>query len=164
MKYLFCITLTLLLVSAHAQPHAQSTGLPEVFLIGEYEDQYLALSQQHPEVFLSVFDNNIDKAFKGWSDLLMDIEDYAADVKFDIKGAKLWLNVYFNADGSISNLAFYPKPNSRNIPREQLVAFFKNFVRQYHFTETYTSGFQHSSGASFPTFFHRTTPETARNN
>ncbi len=150
--------------SAHAQPHVQTPGLPEVFLIGEYEDYYLSLSQQHPEVFLSVYNNNIDNAFKGWSELLMDIEDFAADAKFDIKGVKLWLNVYFNADGTISNLAFYPKPNSRNIPQDQLVAFFKNFVRQYRFTETYTNGFQHSSGASFPTFFHRTTPETARNN
>lgn len=164
MKYFLSITLTLLLAGAHAQSHVQSTGIPEVFLIGEYEDQYLALAQHHPEVFLSVYHNNIDQAFKGWSELLMDIEDYAADTKFDIKGVKLWLNVYFNADGTISNLAFYPKPNSRNIPQDQLVAFFKNFVRQYRFTETYTTGFQHSSGASFPTFFHRTTPETARNN
>lgn len=164
MKYLISITLILILESAHAQSHVQSTGLPAVFLIGEYEDRYLELSEQHPDMFMTVYKNNLDQAYKGWSELLMDIEDYAADLKFDIKGAKLWMNIYFNPDGTISNLAFFPKPNSRNIPEEQLVAFFKNFVRQYRFLETSSRGFQHSASASFPTFFHRTTPETARNN
>jgi hypothetical protein len=138
--------------------------LPEVFLIGEYEDHYLELSQQHPKVFMSVFNNDIEQAYKGWSEFLMDVEDYAADVKFDIKGVKLWINLYFNADGTIAHLAFYPKPNSRNVPQEHLIAFFKGFVRQYHFLEKADEGFQHSAGASFPTFFHRTAPETARSN
>lgn len=164
MKYLISITLILILESAHTQSHVQSTGLPEVFLIGEHEDRYLELSEQHPGMFMTVFNNNLDQAYKGWSEFLMDIEDYAADLKFDIKGAKLWMNIYFNPDGTISNLAFFPKPNSRNIPEEQLTAFFKNFVRQYRFLETSDKGFQHSASASFPTFFHRTTPETARNN
>jgi hypothetical protein len=164
LKYLVSITLILLLESAHAQSHVQSTGLPEVFLIGEYEDKYLELSEQHPDMFMTVYKNNLDQAYKGWSEFLMDIEDYATELKFDIKGAKLWMNIYFNPDGTISHLAFFPKPNSRNIPEEQLTAFFKNFVRQYRFLETSDRGFQHSASASFPTFFHRTTPETARNN
>jgi hypothetical protein len=165
LKYLLIITLTLILDYSRAQTNVQPTGtLPEVFLIGQYEEQYLELSKKHPEAFLSLFNNDINLAYKSWSDLLMDIEDYALDIQFDIKGVKLWLNVYFNPDGSISNLAFYPKPNSRNIPEEHLVAFFKSFVRQYHFKDTADKGFQHSASASFPTFFHRTTPETARNN
>ncbi|MDZ4747467.1 MAG: hypothetical protein SH808_03215 [Saprospiraceae bacterium] len=164
MKYLISITLILILESAHAQSHVQSTGIPEVFLIGEYEDRYLELSEQHPEMFMTVYNNDLDQAFKGWSEFLMDIEDYATDLKFDIKGTKLWMNIYFNPDGTISNLAFFPKPNSRNIPEDQLVTFFKNFVRQYRFLETSDKGFQHSASASFPTFFHRTTPETARSN
>jgi len=115
-------------------------------------------------MFMTVYNNDLDQAFKGWSEFLMDIEDYATDLKFDIKGTKLWMNIYFNPDGTISNLAFFPKPNSRNIPEDQLVTFFKNFVRQYRFLETSDKGFQHSASASFPTFFHRTTPETARSN
>jgi len=138
--------------------------LPEVFLIGEYEDHYLELSQQHPAVFMSVFKNDIDQAYKGWSEFLMDVEDYATDLNFDIKGVKLWINLYFNPDGTIAHLAFFPKPNSRNIPQEHLVAFFKSFVRQYQFPEQANEGFQHSAGASFPTFFNRTTPVTARGN
>ncbi len=167
MKYLIRITFTLFLVSAHLQTYAQTSGttpLPEVFLIGEYEDQYLSLSDAFPEALMSLYHNNIDLAYKGWSGFMMDVEDYAADLKFDIRGVKLWINIYFNPDGTIAHLAFFPKPNSRNVPEEHLLAFFKNFVRQYHYTETSDKGFQHSASVSFPTFFHRTTPETARSN
>ena len=164
MKHLLSITLTLILGSAQSQPYAQSARAPEVFLIGQYEDQYLLLSEDHPQPFLDVYDNNIEQAFKGWSELLMDIEDHATNVQFDLKGVKLWLNIWFNPDGTISHLAYYPKPNSRNIPEDQLTAFFKTFVRQYHFLEKSNQGFQHSASASFPTFFHRTVPETAKSN
>lgn len=167
MKYLIRITFTLFLVSAHLQTYAQTPGtaqIPEVFLIGEYEDQYLQLSEAFPQSFMSLYANNIDLAYKGWSGFMMDIEDYAADLKFDIRGVKLWINIYFHPDGTVAHVALYPKPNSRNIPEDQLVAFFKNFVRQYHFTETAEQGFRHSASVSFPTFFHRTTPETARSN
>ena len=164
MKYIVLITLTLLLVHAQSQSFAQPSGLPEVFLIGEHEDQYLNLAQQHQGSFMSLYNNDINLAYKGWSEFLMDVEDYALNIDFDLKGVKLWLNIYFDADGTISNLAFFPKPNSRNVPNEQLVAFFKNFIRQYHLVQNADIGFQHSASASFPTFFHRTNPETAKSN
>lgn len=164
MKYLFSITLTLLLVRAHTQPAVQYQDLPEVFLIGEHETHYFELSQQYPEVFMNVYDNNIDKAYRAWTEFAMDIEDYATDIQFDIKGAKLWINIYFSPDGSIAHLAFFPKPNSRNIPEEHLVAFFKGFVRQHKFVTKNEQGFQHSTSISFPTFFHRTAPLTAKGN
>ena len=137
---------------------------PQVFLIGQYEDQYLVLSEKFPQPFLQVYNNDIDLAFKGWSELLMDIEDFAADISFDLKGVKLWLNIWFNPDGTIAHLAYFPKPNSRNIPEAQLTAFFRTFVKQYHYKDTAVQGFQHSASASFPTFFHRTVPETAKSN
>jgi hypothetical protein len=153
-----------MLVHAQGALYAQQSGLPEVFLIGEHEDQYLTLAQEHPGSFMALYNNDINLAYRSWSEFLMDIEDYATEMDFDLKGVKLWLNIYFDADGTISNLAFFPKPNSRNVPDEHLVAFFKTFIRQYHLTVTAEIGFQHSASASFPTFFHRTNPETARNN
>ena len=165
MKYLLIITLTLALLDAPlAQQPTEASAVAPVFIIGEYEEQYFALSQQFPSAFLSIYDNDINVAYRAWSEFLMDIEDYALELNFDLKGVKLWMNLYFNPDGTLAHLGFYPKPNSRNIPEEQLVAFFKNFVSQYHFPEKTKEGFQHSASASFPTFFHRTTPETARSN
>jgi hypothetical protein len=137
------------------------TSLPDVFLIGEHEEHYMTLSKEHPALFMSVYNNDIDRAFRGWSDMLMDMEDYAADLNFDLKGSKLWINLWFNADGTIRHLAFFPKPNSRNIPVEHLSAFFKNFVEHYQLPVKSAKAFQHSASAAFPTFFHRDLQPTA---
>ena len=147
---------------AMAQSNANSSPVPSVFLIGQYEDQYLALSQQYPASFLSVYHDDIDRAYRSWTNILMDMEDYAGQINFDIKGIKLWINLYFNPDGTISHLAFFPKPNSRNVPDDYLTAFFKNFVRNYRLQVKAEKGFQNSASAAFPTFFHRDTPETAK--
>ena len=166
MKYLTAFILLLLLDFAFAQsPDRNSTdtsSIPGVFLIGEYEDQYLALSKEHPAVFMSVYGNDIDRAFRGWSDMLMDMEDYAADLDFDIKGVKLWFNIYFNADGTIQHLAFYPKPNSRNVPIEHLAAFFKNFIGHYRFPVKAEKAYHHSASAGFPTHFARSLQPTVK--
>lgn len=162
MKYLLLITLTLLLDFAIAQSIKTDVSIPRVFIIGEYEDQYMMLSKKHPAIFSSVYNNDIDKAFRGYSYLLMDIEDYAEELNFNIKGVKLWLNIYFNADGTIEHLAFYPKPNSRNVPIDQLSAFFKNFVTQYRHPVRAQKAYYHSASAGFPTFFSRAEQETAK--
>ncbi len=115
-------------------------------------------------MFMSVYLNDIDIAFREWANVLMDIEDYADNMKFDIKGVKLWINLYFNADGTIAHLAFFPKPNSRNVPVEHLTAFFKNFVREYKLNVEAAKPFQHSASAGFPTFFEREMASTGKKN
>lgn len=162
MKYLIVITLAFLLDQANAQSDVSTITVPNVFLIGEYEDQYLALSHKHPATFMSVYHDDIDLAYRSWTNILMDIEDYAGDLNFDIKGTKMWINLYFNPDGTIAHLAFFQKPNSRYIPLEHLTAFFRNFVQYYHLQVKTEKGFQHSASAAFPTFFHREIPETAK--
>ena len=164
MKYILSITLTLLVVRSYTQPHAQASVLPSVFLIGEYEDRYLELSKAHPALFMSVYQNDIDRAYQGWTNCLMDMEDYASRINFDLKGVKVWINLYFNQDGTIANLAYYLKPNSRNIPTDDMTAFFKSFVNQYHLPVHAEKGFQHSTSASFPTFFAKDNPELAKKN
>ncbi len=113
---------------------------------------------------MSVYHNDIDIAFREWSNLLMDMEDYADELKFDIKGVKMWINLYFNADGTIEHLAFFPKPNSRNVPVEHLTAFFKNFVHDYSLNVDAAKPFQHSASTSFPTFFSREMVSTGKKN
>jgi hypothetical protein len=153
LRYLLIITLTFLLDFAVGQSSVPVTQVPDVFLIGEHEEHYMTFAKQHPALFMSVYNNDIDLAFRSWSNMLMDMEDYAAELNFDLKGVKLWINLYFNADGTIAHLAFFPKPNSRNIPTEHLTAFFKNFVRDYSLPVNAAKAFQHSASASFPTFF-----------
>lgn len=162
LKYLTALTLILFLDFAIAQNPAPAVSLPSVFLIGEHESQYLALAKQHPALFMSVYGNDIDRAFRGWSEMLMDIEDYAAELNFDIRGVKLWFNIYFNADGSIRHFAFYPKPNSRNVPVEYLSAFFKNFAAHYRLPIDADKPFHHSASGGFPTHFRRDLQATVK--
>jgi hypothetical protein len=46
---------------------------------------------------MSVYQNDIDPAYKGWSNCLLDMEDYASRINFDLKGVKVWINLYFNS-------------------------------------------------------------------
>jgi hypothetical protein len=134
-----------------------------VYLIGEHEEHYLELSQTYPALFLAVYNNDINQAYQAWSGCLADMEDLASRLNFDLKGVKLWMNVYFNADGTIANLSFYPKPNSRNVPPEHLTAFFKTFVKDYRLAVNADKGFQHSTSVSFPTLVRREEPLAKRN-
>ena len=136
--------------------------LPVAFLIGEHEDKYLGLSQAYPAVFVALFDQDMDAAYTEWGRFLMDVEDYAARLDFDLKGVKLWMNLYFRPDGRIAHIAYYPKPNSRLVPNEHLTAFFRQFAQQYKLPVTWDKGFQHSASASFPTHFTRAGMETVR--
>jgi hypothetical protein len=102
LKYILSITLTLLLVRSNSQPPVQVSALPTVFLIGEYEDRYLELSQAHPAQFMSVYQNDIDLAYKGWSNCLLDMEDYASA---SIMIWKAWKSgsTYISMQTAISN-------------------------------------------------------------
>jgi len=138
--------------------------LPTTFLIGEYTEHYEELSNQHPDILLSVYQNDMDFAFERWSGMLVEMEHYADEIMFDLKGLKVYMNLYFNADGTIQHLSFYPKPNSRNIPTEELNAFFKSFTNQFQMVVTTDKGYQHSASASFPTFFSKVSPESVQRN
>lgn len=158
----FFLAIMLFSLRTAAQSASRTDALPTVFLIGEYEDQYLDLARRYPAVFVAMFDNDLDAAFKTWSEFLMDMEDTAGQLNFDLRGIKLWLNLYFAPDGRIGHIAFYPKPNSRLVPEEHLVAFFRQFAARHQIPVTWEKGFQHSASVSFPTHFARSGSETVR--
>jgi len=144
------------------QAETASDGLPAVFLIGEHEDSYLALARAFPAVFVSIYQEDLDAAYQAWSRILLDLEDYAGRLDFDLKGVKLWFNLYAHPDGRIAHIAFYPKPNSRLVPEEQLTALFRQFARDYRLPVSWDKGFQHSASASFPVHYIRAGQETVR--
>lgn len=144
------------------QESADQQQLPRVFLIGQYSDQYARISGEYPANLLSVYQNDMELAYEKWAGMLVEMENYAEEIDYDINGTKFWFHIYFNADGTIAYLTFYPKPNSRNIPVEELVAFFKSFCKVYKIPVTAEIGFQQSASASFPTFFGDTRKATAK--
>jgi len=126
--------------------------LPPVFLIGEHEFQYESKVKECDKLLLEVCQDSMQLAYKHWLLMLHDMEIYAESQDFDIKGIKIWLNVFWDAEGSIDKIVYYPKPNSRNTDFNQLTLFFEEFVEQYKFPLNYQSCFSHYGSATFPTF------------
>ncbi len=154
-KQLIALTLTISVFSVgslSATITADSLG-PKVFLLGEDEDQMNALSKNYPNLLMKVCQNDMDVAYDKWMNMLSDMETYSTKIGYDIKGIKLWMNVYWNKTGKIDYIGYYLKPNSRNIKTEELNAFFINFIKNYQMKLTYTGKFYHNGSAAFPTHY-----------
>ncbi len=141
----------LLTIAQAGASEEKSADVPPVALIGEYETAFAALALENPGILLSVCGNDMDIAYEKWTDMLVAMEDYAESINFDINGLKTYFYIFWNADGSFRHLAFYPKPNSRNIPNEDILAFLTSFTEEYHMTIMAKEGYSHYGSASFPT-------------
>ena len=126
--------------------------LPQVFMIGEYETDYEQIMSSCDEMLLKVCEDSMDDAYKNWLLLLRDMEVYAEEEGFDIKGIKIWLNVFWNADGSINHMVYYPKPNSRNMDFSLLSDFLNSFASFHKSSINHAVCFSHYGSGSFPTF------------
>ena len=148
-----CLCILSISLSHRAKNTDQQQDLPKVFLIGEYEHAFETLSTTHSDILLTVCNDDMDFAYDQWTDMLASLEDYSDRIDYDIKGAKLYMYVFWDADGTIAHLAFYPKPNSRNIPLPELKAVFKGFIKEYRLPIRSDKGFSHYASASFPIFY-----------
>ena len=126
--------------------------LPQVFMIGQNEDKYENLVSTCSKPLLNVCDDSMDTAYRRWMLMLSDIEKYADKSEFDIKGIKIWLNVFWNSDGSIRHLVYFPKPNSRNMDFDDLTIFLGNFAKGYQMEIPASNCFSHYGSAAFPSF------------
>lgn len=126
-------------------------AIPRTFLIGENEDYYEQLVKDHNVLLLNVCSNSMEKAYSNWVTIMTDLEDYAEDRSFDLKGTKIWINVFWNTDGSIKHIVYYPKPTSKNMDFDLLSSFLSDFCASYQFELNYEKPFSHYGSASFPT-------------
>jgi hypothetical protein len=125
---------------------------PIVSLLGEDEATLTELLNSHGTILLDVCGNDMEIAYAQWMDLLGAMEDYSKEINYDIRGVKAYLHVFWNADGSLRYISFFPKANSRNVPIAELRAFFKGFVKNYKMDIDAESGFNHYASGSFPVF------------
>jgi hypothetical protein len=144
-------TLALIFCVALSSP-VIGQSLPAVFSMGQNEEAYEKLCQEHARTLLAVSDNDMKKALNNWLEFVKSVQDYAGSIKYDIKGLKVWIHVFWNTDGSISNLGYFVMPNSRNFKPDELNAFFGSFIRQYHSNLRSDKKFSHYTSATFPTF------------
>ncbi len=110
-----------------------NSSLPIVFRIGEHQEAYEALIDAQEQTLLEACDKDVKLAYNKLFSSFREMETVAARSQFDIKGVKLWLHLFWNADGSIAHLGYHLRPNSRNVKRADLEAFLLRFVRYYHF-------------------------------
>jgi hypothetical protein len=136
-----------------------SSKVPLTFLISEDDDAYGDLVANTPTSLLDVCDNAMDKAYKKWIYMLADLEEEAENQGFDVKGLKVWINFFWNADGSINHIVYYPKPNSKNIEYKDFTKFLDHFAENYILDVEANSNFAHYGSASFPTFVAQMFPE-----
>ena len=128
-----------------------SLELPKVFLIGEYEEQYGLLYETYHDILLSICHDDMNLAFAKWMDMLSEMESYAQHIDFELRGVKVWLKVFWAANGTIEHISYYLKPNSRNIDTTELSAFLSSFMNHYQLPIQSNVRFTHNGSAAFPT-------------
>lgn len=151
MKLLLSI-LSLLFIS---QLGISQETTPTIFILGENEKNYEQLTQDYSQSLLEASHNDIKKAFNYWIEMMSAMDDYADKVRFDLKGVKVWMHVFWSADGHIDHIGYILRPDSRNVKTAELSAFFSSFTRKYKFPLKSNKNFNHYTGASFPTFVQR---------
>ena len=124
--------------------------LPKVFVIGDYETEYDLMTLKYPNSVLSACGDDVNQAFRLWMALLQDMQIFAEKTHFELNGAKFWLNTFFAEDGSIDYMAYYLKPNSRNISEKDMKTFLESFMSQHKIAKNNKSGFAHYGHVSFP--------------
>jgi hypothetical protein len=121
-----------------------------VYFIGEDEKKYEKLVEKYKSMLFTVCDNNMDVAYDHWTTLLKDFEAFAEKNNVDVKGVKLWMNVFWAKNGSIDYIVFYPKPNSKNMNYDNVKTLLAKFALNYQSSVKHTTGFSHYGSAAFP--------------
>jgi hypothetical protein len=147
--FIFVISLSCL---RGQQVTSTTTKASKVFFIGEDEKNYEKMVQNYSTLLFTVCDNDMEVSFEKWTNLLKDLEEYSNSAGIDIKGVKLWLNVFWDKDGKIDHIVFYPKPNSKNLNYDNVKAMLANFISVYQSPLKYSEKFSHYGSASFPVF------------
>ena len=105
-----------------------------------------------PTPLLYIVDNSMDEAYNLWTSMLAKMEASASDQGLDIRGVKVWMNLFWEADGSIKKIVYYPKPNSKNMDFERLTTFLEGFAEVYNLDISNETCFSHYGSATFPVF------------
>lgn len=140
----------------------QSTALPDVFVIGDHVEDYEKLYLRNINL-LEVCKDDMKMAFENWMHMVERMDDLSQELGVDLKGIKLWINVFWDPEGNIKHLAYFPKPNSKNIEYNLMTAFFKNFVKSYQLPLKASQDFSHYGSAAFPTLSDRLASKNQKN-
>ena len=141
---------------------SNSDTLPKVFMLGEFDGTpFETLKTQYEYTLVSVCQSDMETAYYCWLHMLTHLESYSKRTGFDLNGVKLWLYAFWNKDGTVSHLAYYLKPNSRNVTPEELKPFLTGFANSYTFPVKSEKDFSNYGSAAFPVQVEKKNPATA---
>lgn len=138
----------------------QDGNLPKVFLIGQHEEAFEKLTVSYESDLLTVCESDMKAAFGKWMSMMEEMEAYSKNIEYDLDGVKAWFHFFWKPDGSIEHIAYYLRPNSKNLDLDEMNAFLVSFMNNYKFPLVAQTKYHHYTGATFPVF-HQT---TAKNN
>ena len=133
-------------------PMVEKFDLPKVFIIGEHEEEFNNLTLSYQTLLLTACDENMDMAYNKWLSMLQELEAFSEISNFDLKGTKMWINVFWEKDGTISHIAYHLKPQSKNIDTRFLTAFLAEFAKNYRFPLVHVDKYSHYGTANFPVY------------
>ena len=131
---------------------------PLVFTIQEEQVIFEQLTALYPVSLLDVCEYDMDVAFDKWTGMMHALELHADKNNFNIKGVKMWIKVFWAADGSVEHIAYSLKPQSRNVKIAELNAVIKTFMEKYKFPQTGATKFSNYASVSFPMFMKPSNP------
>jgi hypothetical protein len=133
------------------------SALPRVFVLGQYDGiPFERMKKDYEATLMTACKNDMETAYYCWLHLLKNLESFATKSNYDINGVKLWLYAFWEKDGTIGYLSYYPKPNSKNFKAEEMNAFLNEFRKTYVSPLKYEKAYSNYSNASFPVMVEKT--------
>jgi hypothetical protein len=123
---------------------------PLVFEINKYQDSYDAFLTLSDQMLLSVCDNYVALTYQLWNEMLGELENFALTKKMDLSGAKMFIRVIWNKDGSVKHFAFESRANSKPFDKENFTTIATEFCTNYKLPKSHNSSFFHYGSVNFP--------------
>lgn len=128
-------------------------NIAPVLIIGESSHDFEQLNEDYAQLLLTACGNDMNQAFGEWKGLFVSFEHYARAEGVSLDGVKLWVKVYWSAEGKMDHIAFDLKPQSRKVSRSQLVKLFEGFIHTYRDVEVCvgaSAAYSHYGSIAFP--------------
>lgn len=146
MRLLLALTLTIFFI--HTALHSQEPAV--VFSLYDKSAEAQSIVEEEHETLLRLYDSDLEAALNDWYSMLLAIERFAKHEDVDLSGVKLWMNVFFNSDGSIKAIGYHPKRGCKNMDWPLFEALLKEFSKQYKFSKQSNKSYSHYAAALWP--------------
>lgn len=146
---------TCLLVLLLSQTAWTQKMLPKVVNISNNSKLLEELSSVYKHSLFLASDEDFVQTMKHWKQTLTDMEKYANEIDFDLKGVQMWMKVYWSKDGNIDHITYYLLDKSINIDTIELEAFLRSFIKNNKLPIKYEHKFSYDSRVMFPLYLMR---------